>query len=176
MAAQAAHERPLVSVNAKKYSKGLNGFCGLYEAQWSPQIKVPVDGFDVHLQAVSTGRAMATLLTHKRLFSPMFRRFVHAQLRASQEGFRTLGTLKRETSEQTCMSFTGRRCPDPLTHRMWFGVTVSLHHVKSQTFLAHKLFRTNGALEKEMIRRSSINSCEVMLEAWSGSLRPVECL
>lgn len=48
-----------------------------------PQIEVPVDGFDVHLQAVSTGRAMTTLLTHKRLFSPMFRRFVHAQLRTS---------------------------------------------------------------------------------------------
>lgn len=42
--------------------------------------EVPVNGFDVHLQAVSTRSSMATLLTHKRLFSTMFRCFVHAQV------------------------------------------------------------------------------------------------
>lgn len=34
---------------------------------------------------------------------------------------------------------------------MWFGVTVSLHHVKSQTLLAHELFRTNGALKRKEV-------------------------
>lgn len=60
-----------------------------------------MDGFDVHLQAVPTGRPMTALLTHEGLFSPMFRCFVHAQLRTRQEGFRTLGTLQREAFQQT---------------------------------------------------------------------------
>lgn len=57
-------------------------------------LNIPVNGFDVHLQAVSAGGPMAALLAHKRLFSTMFGRFVHSQLRPSQERFRTLGTLK----------------------------------------------------------------------------------
>lgn len=59
-----------------------------------PWIRAPVDGFDVHLQAVSTRRSMAALLADERLFSPMLGSLVHAQLRTSQEGFRTLGTLQ----------------------------------------------------------------------------------
>lgn len=84
VAAQVAHERTLVSVNAnRKGSEQLLQRPGGVLGGREPQAGVPVDGFDVHLQAVSTGRAMTTLLTHERLFSPMFRRLVHAQLRTS---------------------------------------------------------------------------------------------
>lgn len=44
---------------------------------------VPVDGFDVHLQAVPARRSVAALLAHERLLSSMFGRFVHTQLRPS---------------------------------------------------------------------------------------------
>lgn len=46
---------------------------------------------------------------------------------------------------------------------MWFGVTVSLHQVKTQTLLAHKLLRTSGALKKK-------KTGEGFREAWGGSL------
>lgn len=58
-----------------------------------PQTEAPVDGFDVHVQAVATGRPVAALLTHERLLPAVLGGLVHAQLRASQEGFGTLGTL-----------------------------------------------------------------------------------
>lgn len=57
-------------------------------------LNVPVNGFDVHLQAVSAGGPMAALLAHKRLLSAMLGCFVHSQLSPSQESFRTLRTLK----------------------------------------------------------------------------------
>lgn len=57
-------------------------------------LNTPVNGFDVHLQAVSAGGPMAALLAHERLFSSMFGSFMHSQLSPSQESFRTLGTLK----------------------------------------------------------------------------------
>lgn len=33
---------------------------------------MPVDGFDVHLQAVAAGGPVATLLTHKQFLTAMF--------------------------------------------------------------------------------------------------------
>lgn len=83
---------------------------------------ISVNGFDMHLQAVSTRRTMAALLTHKWLFTSMFGSFMHTQLRPSQEGFGALGTC------------------------VWFGITVDLHHVKCQVFLVHKLLRTRRTL------------------------------
>lgn len=114
-------------------------------------MKAPVDGFDVHLQAVTTGRSVATLLAHERLLSAVLGSLMHAQLRASQEGFGTLGTLwKIPASIHVVFSLTV--CVPSVrsgkTHRVGFGVTVSLHHVESQTFLTHKLLRTNGTLQK----------------------------
>lgn len=58
--------------------------------------RIPVNGLDVHLQAVPTGGPMAALLAHERLFSAMLGCFVHTQLGPGQEGFGTLGTLKRK--------------------------------------------------------------------------------
>lgn len=103
MATQAAHKRPLVSGDRKKKNQPVQ----LLQSVWNrrcvvepqrehggdPRIKAPVDCFDVHLQAVSTRRSMAALLTDKRLFSSMFGSLVHTQLRTSQEGLGTLGTL-----------------------------------------------------------------------------------
>lgn len=43
-------------------------------------VPLPVNGFDMHLQAVSTRGSMATLLTHERLFASMFGGFMHTQL------------------------------------------------------------------------------------------------
>lgn len=89
VAAQAAHERTLVPGGAEEHSVFVWGQPSLVE----PQMKAPVDCFDVHLQAVATGRSMAALLTDERLLPSMFGSLVHAQLRTSQEGLRTLGTL-----------------------------------------------------------------------------------
>lgn len=94
---------------------------------------------------------MAALLTHKRLFPSMFGRFVHTQLRPSQERFGTLGTLQGESFEEKTDSDIGGKTALVTverikTHRVWFGVTVDLHHVKSQVFLVHKLFRTHRTL------------------------------
>lgn len=51
------------------------------------------------------------------------------------------------------------------THCVWFGVAVSLHHVKSQTFLAHKLLGTDGTLQKHV----SATPCEELDQhGWSG--------
>lgn len=51
------------------------------QSHWSDVLMwKPVNGFDVHLQAVSTGGSMAALLAYKWLFSAMFGRFVHSQL------------------------------------------------------------------------------------------------
>lgn len=75
--------------------------------------ELPVDGFDVHLQAVPTGRPMTALLAHERLFSPVFRCFVHAQLRTRQEGFGTLGTLQREAFQRTHAQVSPPRGCDP---------------------------------------------------------------
>lgn len=55
---------------------------------------LPVNGFDVHLQAVSTGCPVATLLTHKRLFASMSGCFVHPQHSPGQEGFGALRALE----------------------------------------------------------------------------------
>lgn len=41
---------------------------------------LPVNGFDVHLQAVSTGSSMAALLAHKRLLAAMLGRVMDPQL------------------------------------------------------------------------------------------------
>lgn len=98
MATQAAHERPLVSGDRKTNPVGgepvRRGGAPLGGHGGEPRIKAPVDGFDVHLQAVSTRRAMAALLADKRLFSSMFGGLVHTQLRTSEESFWTLGTLE----------------------------------------------------------------------------------
>lgn len=121
-----------------------------------PQMEAPVDGFDVHLQAVATGRPVAALLAHERLLSAVLGSLVHAQLRASQEGFGTLGTLW-EIPASVHVVFSLTACVPSVrggkTHRVGFGVTVSLHHVQSQTFLAHKLVRTNGTLQKMSARQ-----------------------
>lgn len=41
---------------------------------------ISVNGFDVHLQAISTGSSMAALLAHKRLLATMLGRVVDPQL------------------------------------------------------------------------------------------------
>lgn len=45
------------------------------------RVAAPVNGFDVHLQAVPTRRSVAALLAHEGLLASMFGRFVHTQLR-----------------------------------------------------------------------------------------------
>lgn len=91
VATQAAHKRTLVPVKVGTQLKARTTPCRPLNVS---AILGPVNGFDVHLQAVSTGRSVATLLAHKRLLAAMLRRFVNTQLRPGQEGFGTLGTLE----------------------------------------------------------------------------------
>lgn len=105
-----------------------------------------MNGFDVHLEAVSAGGSVAALLTHKRLFPSMFGRFVHAQLCPGQERFGTLGTLQRDSDSDIGGMTALVRVERRKTHCVGFGVTVDLHHVKSQVLLVHKLFRTHQTL------------------------------
>lgn len=42
------------------------------------------------------------------------------------------------------------------THCVWFGITVDLHHVKSQVFLVHKLFRAYRTLKKHHVNEDIV--------------------
>lgn len=97
----------LSSVNPQVHVKvSLLGECtvAVLTHKWA---LVSVNGFDMHLQAVSAGGSMVTLLTHKKLLAAMLGRLMQTQLCFRQVCF---------AAQRACM---------------WFGCTVDFDFVTS---------------------------------------------